>query len=202
MIRSGGFCHPDPPRARTVRSLRWQRLFLPASVIGGTLALLLGPQVLGRLSARIGGPEALHDGLVPSVVRDVWTELPVLLISVVFAALFIGKRIPPVRQVWTIAGPQVALGQSIAWGQYVVGLLLGLFVLAPVFGMHPATGALIEIGFEGVHGTAAGLAGTFEAFGFPEGTDLALGLATVGLVAGVLVGTIIVNWGCEPGASH
>jgi glutamate:Na+ symporter, ESS family len=177
----------------------FQRLFLPASVIGGTLALLAGPQVLGRIATALDGPEWLVDGLLPDTVLEVWNELPVLLISVVFAALFIGKRIPGLRHIWSVAGPQVALGQSIAWGQYVVGLLLSLAVLGPVFGLPPVAGALIEIGFEGGHGTAAGLSSTFEEFGFAEGTDLALGLATIGLLAGVLLGTVLVNWGVRTG---
>ena len=177
----------------------FRRLFLPASLLGGTLALLVGPQVLGRLAEAVGGPAWLADGLLPTAVLDVWSELPVLLISVVFAALFIGKRIPGLRAIWEVAGPQVALGQSIAWGQYVVGITLGLLVLSPVFGMDPIAGALIEIGFEGGHGTSAGLAGTFEEFDFAEGTDLALGLATVGLVAGVLIGTVLVNWAARTG---
>jgi glutamate:Na+ symporter, ESS family len=177
----------------------FRRLFLPASVIGGTLALLVGPQVLGRIVDAVGGPDWLEGGLLPDAVMAVWEELPVLLISVVFAALFIGKRIPGIRSIWEVAGPQVALGQSIAWGQYVLGITLGLLVLSPVFGLDPVAGALIEIGFEGGHGTAAGLSDTFEEFGFAEGTDLALGLATVGLLAGVLIGTVIVNWGVRTG---
>jgi glutamate:Na+ symporter, ESS family len=177
----------------------FRRLFLPASVIGGALALLAGPQGLGRVAATLDGPTWLRDGLLPAAVLDVWEELPVLLISVVFAALFIGKRIPGLRAIWEVAGPQVALGQSIAWGQYVVGITLGLLVLSPVFGMDPVAGALIEIGFEGGHGTAAGLGGTFEEFDFAEGTDLALGLATIGLLAGVLIGTVLVNWAARTG---
>ena len=177
----------------------FRRLFLPASVIAGALALLAGEQVLGRAAEAFGGPAWLTGGLIPEPVGAVWRELPVLLISVVFAALFIGKTIPGIRKIWQVAGPQVALGQSIAWGQYVVGITLGLLVLSPVFGLDPVAGALIEIGFEGGHGTAAGLADTFEEFGFAEGTDLALGLATIGLIAGVLLGTVIVNWGVQTG---
>lgn len=177
----------------------FRRLFLPASVIGGGLALLLGPQVLGAAVRAVDGPELLADGVLPAPVLDVWSQLPVLLITVVFAALFIGKPIPGLRRIWEIAGPQVALGQSIAWGQYVVGLTLALLVLGPVFGLPPLAGALLEIGFEGGHGTAAGLADTFDRFDFAEGTDLALGLATIGLVAGVLIGTVIINWGVRTG---
>lgn len=176
-----------------------QRLFLPASVISGVVALLIGPGALGAIIGRLGGPDWLVEGLIPARVLDVWSELPVLLISVVFAGLFIGKRIPGIRQIWSIAGPQVALGQSIAWGQYVVGITLGLLVLGPVFGLDPIAGALIEIGFEGGHGTAAGLSDMFDEFGFPEGTDLALGLATVGLISGVLIGIVIINWAVRTG---
>jgi glutamate:Na+ symporter, ESS family len=90
-------------------------------------------------------------------------------------------------------------GQTIAWGQYVIGLLLALLVLGPVFGINPVAGALIEIGFEGGHGTAAGMAPAFEAADFPDGTDLALGLATIGLISGVVIGTILINWAVPRG---
>jgi glutamate:Na+ symporter, ESS family len=176
-----------------------RKLFLPSSVIAGVLGLFIGPGVLGSLAEAWGGPAWLADGLIPPEVLEVWSELPVLLISVVFAGLFLGKEIPGIRRIWRLAGPQVSLGQSIAWGQYVVGIILGIAVLSPLFGMDPIAGALIEIGFEGGHGTAAGLAPVFEEFGFSEGADLALGLATVGLVSGVLIGMAIINWAIRTG---
>jgi glutamate:Na+ symporter, ESS family len=86
-----------------------------------------------------------------------------------------------------------------ASGQYVVGLLLGILVLAPVFGLPAMAGALIEIGFEGGHGTAAGLGDTFADLGFAEGTDLALGLATIGVVSGVVIGIAMINWAVRTG---
>jgi ESS family glutamate:Na+ symporter len=43
------------------------------------------------------------------------------------------------------------------------------------------------------------MADTFRAFGFPEGADLALALATIGLVGGVISGTILVNWAARRG---
>ena len=177
----------------------FRSLFLPASVIAGVLALLLGPQVAGAIAGALGLEVGVAGGIFPEVVLESWSALPSLLINVVFAALFIGKAIPGLREIWRVAGPQVALGQAIAWGQYVVGIVLALVVLTPVFGLDPIAGALIEIGFEGGHGTAAGLADTFRSFGFPEGADLALGLATVGLIAGVLIGTVLVNWGVRTG---
>ncbi|PMR76950.1 sodium/glutamate symporter [Billgrantia endophytica] len=167
-----------------------RRLFLPSSVIGGLLLLLLGPEVLGAL---VGSPFVEGGGLFPAYVQESWAALPGLLINVVFAALFIGKPIPGLRTIWLRAGPQVVVGQTMAWGQYVVGLSLALLVLVPLFGMNPMVGALIEIGFEGGHGTAAGMADTFTELGFEEGADLALGLATIGIVSGVLIGTLMIN---------
>ncbi|MDF1542397.1 MAG: sodium/glutamate symporter [Anaerosomatales bacterium] len=176
-----------------------RRLYIPSSVLAGVVALLIGPQVLGALSTRLGGPEAIANGVLPASVIEVWESLPGLLINVVFAALFLGKTIPAPREIVRLAGPQVALGQTLAWGQYVVGIELALLVLGPVFGMDPMAGALIEIGLEGGHGTAAALSETFEEFGFSEGADLALGLATIGLVGGVLSGIAIINWAARSG---
>ena len=176
------------------------RLFLPSAIIAGVIALLLGPEVLGRIASFIPGePEWFAGGLFPEATLEVWSGLPGLLISVVFAALFLGKTIPGPRAIWNRAGPMVAHGQTLAWGQYAIGLTLVLLLLTPVFGINPMAGALIEIGFEGGHGTAAGLAETFRQLGFENGADLALGLATVGVVAGVLLGTVLVNWSVRTG---
>ena len=167
-----------------------RRLYLPASVIAGGIALVLGPEVIGRW---LDSPFEDGAGMLPAFVYETWTEIPGLLISVVFAALFLGKPLPGLREIWLRAGPQVVVGQTMAWGQYVVGIGLTLLVLTPVFGLSPMAGALIEVGFEGGHGTAAGMAGTFEDLGFAAGADLALGLATVGLVGGILAGTVLIN---------
>lgn len=164
----------------------FQKLFLPSSLVAGLLALIMGPEILGSFS----GVELLS----PEIIT-VWETLPGLMINLVFAALFIGKKIPNIKKVWELSGPQVILGYIISFGQYVVGLTLSLLILAPFFGMNPLAGALIEIGFVGGHGTAAGLRDTFVEVGFPEGADLAIGLATVGVLSGVLIGIALINWG-------
>ncbi|MBM7097179.1 sodium:glutamate symporter [Bacillus sp. H-16] len=177
-----------------------QKLFLPTSIIAGLLALVLGPEILGRIVALFTSDDyILTNGFVPPEVVEVWSELPGLFINIVFASLFLGKTLPSLRKVWIIGGPQVVMGQMVSWGQYVVGLLLAVFLLAPVFGVNPMAGALIEISFVGGHGTAAGLSGTFADLGFEEGADLAIGLATIGILTGVVVGIILINWGARKG---
>ncbi|MFU8830482.1 MAG: sodium/glutamate symporter, partial [Phycisphaerales bacterium] len=178
------------------------KYYVPTSVIAGTLGLLLGPQVLGAIVEHFSDEEGrvpFGNGIWAESTLGAWSELPAVLISLVFAGLFVGKAIPKISTIWKRAGPMVAHGQTLAWGQYVVGLTLAVALFAPVWEVDTMSGALIEIGFEGGHGTAAGLAESFRELGFENGAELALGLATVGVIAGVLIGTLLINWGVARG---
>ena len=155
-----------------------QRYFIPSALIGGFGALLLSHQLLGW---------------IPKEFTDEWSAYPKLLINVVFAGLFLGHAIPGVREIWHKSAPMIAFGNTLAWGQYVIGIVLTLVLLGPVFGAPPLTGALIEVGFEGGHGTAAGLSPTFEQLGWPEATDIALGLATISIVVAIFSGVLMIN---------
>ncbi|NES81652.1 MAG: sodium:glutamate symporter [Moorea sp. SIO2B7] len=183
------------------QKVRWmQKLYLPESVVAGFLALLLGPEFLGAIVSHFGGDELIiAQGLFLEPIREVWQQAPSVFINIVFAALFLGESIPKPKEIWRKAAPQVIFGQSLAWGQYVVGISLTLLILVPLFHINPTAGALIEIAFEGGHGTAAGMQDTFANLNFPEGEDLALGLATVGIVSGIVAGTFLANWGRKKG---
>jgi ESS family glutamate:Na+ symporter len=107
-----------------------QKLFIPSSLIGGFLALVLGPQVLGNL-VRWSGYEGTMlslfvGGIFPEDMLTVWAALPGLFINIIFATLFLGKKLPGIREIWNVAGPQVAFGQTVAWGQYVFGILIAI----------------------------------------------------------------------------
>ncbi len=128
--------------------------------------------------------------------------MPGFLINIVFAALFLGVSIPPLSVIWKRSGPQLAYGQIVAWGQYVVGLGLVLTVLGPVFGIPDMFGVVIPIGFEGGHGTAAGLRDTFMHLSWPEGSDLSLASATTGLVFAIIIGIALTNWAARKGYVH
>lgn len=162
----------------------FQRLYLPSSVIGGLLGLLL-IQCFGRY--------------LPPDYFSGWNQIPGFLINIVFASLFIGVAVPPIGRIWQIAAPQFCYGQIIAWGQYVVGLGVVMLLLIPLFDVPPMMGALLEIGFEGGHGTVGGLAATFDSLNWPEGRDLGYTVATVGMISGVVLGMALINWAVRTG---
>ena len=60
-------------------------------------------------------------------------------------------------------------------------------------------GGILPVGFEGGHGTAAGLAKTFEDQNWAAGKDLALTSATAGIISAVIVGMALINWAARRG---
>ena len=161
------------------RRVRWLRqLGIPEALLAGLIGLLIGPF----------GPWPVF----PEQVYRVWSETPGVLISLVFASLFLGQRLPSPRQLWQRAAGQTAFGMVLGFGQYLVGAVLIWLVLQPLFGTNPLMACLIEVGFEGGHGTAAGMGDTFSDLGLPSGEALGLAMATVGVVSAVLIGSTLV----------
>lgn len=169
-----------------VRTPVLRRAFLPGSLMAGILLLLLGPQVAGANNPVIAIPAEYYEG---------WKLFPAYLINVVFACLFLARPLLPFKHMWRTAGPQVAFGQSLAWGQYAIGGLLTMLVLIPLFNASPLHAALIELSFEGGHGTVSGMTPVFAELGFANGRDLAMGLATVSLVTALVSGILLIHWG-------
>ncbi|HUS47483.1 MAG TPA: sodium/glutamate symporter [Phycisphaerae bacterium] len=164
-----------------------QKLYLPSCVIGG-LAGLIVVQVMQR----VGYP--VESGWVPG-----WGKLPGFLINIVFACLFLGVRIPPLRILARRAGPQLAYGQTVAWGQYVVGVGLTVALLTPLFGVPAMFGGILPVGFEGGHGTAAGMGPVFEKLGWEAGKDFGLASASAGIISAIVFGMVLVNWATRRG---
>jgi glutamate:Na+ symporter, ESS family len=170
---------------RNVRLLR--TLFIPTAVIAGFLILLIGPQALGEWTDTAG--------LLPAEVLDVWTVLPGLLINVVFAAVMLGKTLPPVRQIWDRSAPHVILGSVFSFGQFALGSFVVVFVLNPLFDLDELAGSILELSFAGGHGTLAGMGPILTDAGAPELVDLGLGLATISMITGIVGGSLIVRYG-------
>ena len=169
---------------------RWssplRKLFIPTAVIGGFLVLGLGPEGMGRL---LGGT-----GLFPENVFAVWRQLPGLLVTVMSASLLLGEHLPPFRKLWSISGSHVTMISVMSFGQFAVGGILVWLLLEPVFGMNRKAGALLEMSFNGGHGTVAGLTPVLQQYGVGDLVPVGLGLATIGIVSGIVVGTTLVNY--------
>ena len=156
-----------------------QKLYLPSSIVGG----LLGLALLSAFGNR------LPDGVV-----DEMRSMPGFLINVIFATLFLGGGIPKVKNLAASVLPQLTLAQIVVWGQYVVGVGLAGFLLAPTFKVPEAFGNLLELGFEGGHGTVGGMAEAFRAHGWQDGIALGYTVATIGMICGIALGMCLVNW--------
>ena len=149
--------------------------------------MALGPEGIGRF---IGG-----NGIFSTATFAVWKALPGLLINVMCAALLLGERLPPLKRIWNISGSHVIMAGIMSGGQFAVAGVLTLLVLEPVFGFTSKAGALIEMAFAGGHGTLAGLTPVLVAYDAEELLEVGLGLATIGMVTGIVVGTMLVNYG-------
>lgn len=161
-----------------------QRLYLPSSVVGG----LIGLFVITLLASN-----------APKEVTDGMRSIPGFLINVIFATLFLGANTPKMKEVIRFAFPQLCLGQVIAWGQYVIGLGLAGFIFSRWCNVPAAFGNLLEIGFEGGHGTVGGMADAFKEFGWEDGVALGYTMATVGMIIGIVLGMTLIQWAHRKG---
>ena len=159
-------------------ALRFERIGIPIALLVGAIALFLGPY--GKLH------------LLPESVTDIWVQLPSPLLTLVFATLMIGRPIPNISGILQPVASQSLLALVLGFGQYLVGGLVVLMFLIPKYGVDPLMGCLIEIGFEGGHGAAAIMGDSLLRLGFPEGLDLGLAMATVGLLSSTLIGSLLV----------
>src|SRR5215475_7381731 len=169
---------------------KWSRhlraLFVPTAVIGGFLALALGPEGIGRLTD--------SNGIFPDQTFAIWKALPALLINVMSASLLLGERLPAPRKIWSISGSHVIMAGIMSAGQFAIAGLLVWALLEPGFDFSNKGGALIEVSFAGGHGTLAGLGPVFQEYGAGDLVEVGLGLATIGLVTGVVIGTLLINY--------
>eukprot|EP00171_Calliarthron_tuberculosum_P004301 IDg4301t1 len=153
-----------------------RRIMLPASLIGGILALIFVQL------CKISKP-------VTTVIEREWiagwSYLPGFLINIVFATLFLGTRIPNLKEIMDLAAPQICYGWFLAFGNWTLACFLTGVLFIPVWKVNKLFGTLGPVGFTGGHGTAGGLKETYATLGFPEGGDLALTSATIGILAGV-----------------
>lgn len=170
----------------------FQKTFIPASIIGGFLLLILGPQCLNILP-------------VPSEWFKTYSLLPGILIIPVVASIPLGLSLNSnsnkidnnyLKNLFPLFG--IILGVSVF--QFAIGYSAHL--IFPNKNLYSTFGAELSIGFVGGHGTAGILSNILSDLNLPY-WEIAQGVATTtatfGIVGGILIGIILINWAARNG---
>lgn len=158
-----------------------QKLYIPASVIGGTLALLLGPQVLNLVAI----PESF--GSMASVM--ITFVLTCSVIGVDMDKSKAGTYLTHLCIMVSIYGMQMCLGTGLG------AVLGGIWEELP-FGW----GSTAVFSFWGGHGTAASAGAAWaDDYGIGGITDIGMIMSTLGVLSCMIFGMFIINWGVRRG---
>lgn len=164
----------------------FKKYFIPASLIGGVIGIILGKYGLG---------------VIPETMAGAWATFPGRLINFVFAPMLMGMVLVSPKHIYDNAGPMILFAYIGDFLQVAIPSLIVGIIFVPLLGINKLFGTIVEIGWTGGHGTAGGLADTFTELGWTVGGDLALTSATFGLFIGIIVGVMIINYGVRKGYS-
>ena len=159
-------------------AIKLERIGFPIAVICGILGILIGPYGLLNLLSK--------------ETTDIWEASLTPLLSLVFATLMLGRPVPTLKGLIKPILNQFLLALSLGFGQFFVGGLVVKYFLSQSIEVNPLMSCLIEVGFEGGHGAASIIGNNFVKMGFPEGLDLGLAMATMGLLSSSLIGSIFI----------
>ena len=158
----------------------FRAIYLPAGIIGGCVALIMGPQVLGLIA-----------------IPETWSGYASPMVNIVMASMLFGITINKSK-----AG---GIGEALTLTfltysmQAFLGIALG-FALCKVWpGLYEGWGLMSVFSFYGGHGGAITAGGAFESVGIMEMTTMGIVLSTIGLVVAMVVGMILVNYGIRKG---
>lgn len=158
------------------------QVFIPSSVIGGFLLLILGPNGFGFLK-------------LSSEWMQIYALIPGILLVAVVASVPLGLNVNTSLKSGTIILPFALIMIAVALLQFSIGL--STHILFPrSYDFYQTFGLELGIGYVGGHGTAGLLGNMLKEANMPY-WELAQGvgitLATFGLVGGILLGMALIN---------
>lgn len=170
----------------------FQKLFLPACVIGGIIGLILGPRVLN---------------IIPSITDDIVTtasNLPGRLFGIMIASLpMCAAKIKKSELAKRADAITIALVITLIGAlQFTLGFLVNVFCNKTGIGVYAGFGTELFQGFCGGHGTASSIGGYFESLNQPyweAAQGVGMSFATFGMVGGILIGVTLINIGARKG---
>ena len=159
-----------------------QKLFLPAGLIGGAVALILGPQVLGWVTL----PES-------------WSGMASPMINIVLTCLMFGTALNK-GKIKSYLGAVVIIVLTY-FAQMFFGTLAGIGLSKVWAGLPEAWGMMSIFTYWGGHGAGASAGALFEDLGADGMLSIGLILATLGLIVAMVVGMLLVNIAVRKGAA-
>lgn len=157
-----------------------QKLFLPAGLVGGTVALILGPQVLGLIE-------------IPSS----WGGMATPMINIVLTCTIFGTVLNK-EKMKTYAGA-INLIILTYVSQMIVGTLTGIGLGKIWTDLPYSWGLMTVFTYWGGHGAATTAGTLFEDMGNSGMLSLGIILATLGLIVAMVAGMAVVNYGIRRG---
>lgn len=157
-----------------------QKLFLPASLIGGAVALVLGPQVLNIIA-----------------IPKTWGGLATPMINVVLTCTIFGTILSKAK-IKSYAGA-INLIVLTYFAQMVVGTLVGIGLSTFWPNLPYSWGLMSVFTYWGGHGAATTAGTLFESMGVDGMVSLGIIMATLGLIIAMLAGMTVVNYGVRRG---
>ena len=160
-----------------------QKMFIPVAVVGGLVGLLLGSEVLGRFC-----PYYIHWS--DNVSGFANPLLAILFVTQFIALSFDRKMIKKCSLIFLISATVIGVQVLSAMG------------LGKVFGL-PDGAALLPFGaFYGANGIPQVIAGIYDTLGYwnyDEASAFGTTYATIGMLYGIIVGIVILNYGIRKG---
>lgn len=157
-----------------------QKLFLPAGLIGGTVALILGPQVLGIVQ-----------------LPKTWGGMPTPMINIVLTCALFGVTINRTKMKNYLGAINLIVLTYFA--QMFVGCLVGIG-LGTIWKDLPYSWGLMTVyTYWGGHGAATTAGTVYESLGVQNMISLGIIMATFGLIIAMVAGIPLVNYGVRKG---
>ena len=160
------------------KPLQW--FYIPASIVGGIIALVLGPQVLGLVE-----------------IPKSFGQMAGVMIMLVLTASVIG-----VDMDWNKASTyfrHLCIMVSVYGMQMFVGCSLGSLMEKSWDKLPFGWGSAAVFSYWGGHGTAASAGKVWETYEVVGNTDIGMVMSTLGVISCFVFGMIIVNIGARKG---
>lgn len=155
-------------------------LYLPSGLIGGAIALILGPQVLGVIT-----------------IPENWPSMASPMINIVLTTTLFGIAISK-EKMKSYAGA-ISANLTSYFSQLAMGVVAAIGLQKIWTGLPKEWGVMTVFTYWGGHGAATSSGTLFEELGVDGMLSIGLILATLGLVIAMLAGMVWVNIGVRKG---